>query len=47
MHLMCSFNANCIFHIYDDRGCEIINVDKELNHKLLETFSGWEFQGKY
>lgn len=39
-------NTNCIFHLYDDRGCEIINADKELHNKLLETFNGWELQEK-
>lgn len=39
-------NTKCIFHLYDDRGCEILNADKELHDKLLETFSGWEFQAK-
>ncbi|MEK4079951.1 DUF3885 domain-containing protein [Solibacillus sp. FSL K6-1126] len=40
-------NTNCIFHLYDDRGCEIISADKELHEKFLETFSGWELQGKH
>ncbi|MDI7744194.1 DUF3885 domain-containing protein [Lysinibacillus fusiformis] len=39
-------NTKCIFHLYDDRGCEIINADQELHVRLLETFSGWEMQSK-
>ena len=38
--------TNCIFHLYDDRGCEIINANKELHNKLLETFRGWELHAK-
>lgn len=39
-------NTKCIFHLYDDRGCEIINVNKNLHDELLEKFSNWKLQAK-
>ncbi|MEK9198261.1 MULTISPECIES: DUF3885 domain-containing protein [Bacillales] len=38
--------TKCIFHLYDDRGCEMINADKNIHEKLLETFSGWDLHAK-
>lgn len=38
--------TKCIFHLYDDRGCEIINAAVELHEKLLDYFKGWEIQVK-
>lgn len=39
-------NTHCIFHLYDDRGCEIINTDLEMHEKLLDIFNGWDMQAK-
>jgi len=36
-----NIRTKCIFHLYDDRGCEIINPDKHLHDKLVQKFSGW------
>lgn len=41
-----NMKTKCIFHLYDDRGCEIINADKNLHEKLLDTFSGWDLHAK-
>lgn len=30
-----------IFHLYDDRGCEIMNTSKELHEELVEHFKDW------
>ena len=35
-----------IFHIYDDRGCEIINADETLHNELVEAFTDWDIQVK-
>lgn len=39
-------NTNCIFHLYDDRGCEIINTDIEFHNELKDYFKEWEIQSK-
>lgn len=39
-------NTNCIFHLYDDRGCEIINTDMEFHKGLVNYFKKWEIQSK-
>lgn len=36
--------TNCIFHIYDDRGCEIMNSDVILHKELVDYFKEWEIQ---
>lgn len=41
-----NINTKCIFHLYDDRGCEIINADIKLHEQLLDTFKSWEKQAK-
>jgi len=38
--------TKCIFHIYDDRGCEIMNTDVKLHKELVEYFKEWEIQVK-
>ncbi len=38
--------TKCIFHLYDDRGCEIVNTNSGLHEKLLDVFSGWEKHAK-
>lgn len=38
--------TKCIFHIYDDRGCEIMNTDVKLHKQLVESLKGWEIQVK-
>ncbi len=38
--------TKCIFHIYDDRGCEIMNTDVKLHKELVEYFKKWEIQVK-
>lgn len=35
-----------VFHLYDDRGCEIINADVEIHEKLLDYFKCWSIQFK-
>lgn len=39
-------DTKCIFHVYDDRGCEVINTNLELHEKLVERLNGWEMQAK-
>ncbi|MEC1179944.1 DUF3885 domain-containing protein [Metasolibacillus meyeri] len=38
--------TKCIFHLYDDRGCEIMNVDEKLHQTLLNYLKKWEHQSK-
>ena len=38
--------TKCIFHIYDDRGCEIINADETLHYELVEALTDWDIQVK-
>lgn len=38
--------TKCIFHIYDDRGCEIMNTDVKLHKQLVESLKEWEIQVK-
>ena len=38
--------TKCIFHIYDDRGCEIMNTDMKLHKQLVESLKEWEIQVK-
>lgn len=38
--------TKCIFHIYDDRGCEIMNADEKLYKQLVEYFKDWDIQVK-
>lgn len=35
-----------IFHIYDDRGCEIMNTDVKWHKQLVESLKEWEIQVK-
>ncbi|MDN4492834.1 DUF3885 domain-containing protein [Ureibacillus aquaedulcis] len=41
-----NLNNKSIFHLYDDRGCEILNADIKVHKKLLEIFKGLEIQAK-
>lgn len=41
-----NISTNCIFHVYDDRGCEILNTDIEFHKELLDYFKEWEIQSK-
>jgi len=36
--------TKCIFHIYDDRGCEIMNTDVKWHKQLVESLKEWEIQ---
>lgn len=38
--------TKCIFHIYDDRGCEIMNSDVKLHKEIAERFKEWDIQVK-
>ncbi|MGN4128175.1 hypothetical protein ACMGD3_24685 [Lysinibacillus sphaericus] len=38
--------TKCIFHIYDDRGCEIMNTDVKLHQELVGYFKDWGIQEK-
>ncbi|MFJ5788866.1 hypothetical protein ACIP9G_02165 [Lysinibacillus sp. NPDC093197] len=39
-------NTKCIFHLYDDNGCEILNTDMEFHADLLDYFKEWNTQSK-
>ncbi|WP_107926149.1 DUF3885 domain-containing protein [Lysinibacillus parviboronicapiens] len=36
--------TKCIFHIYDDRGCEIMNTDVNVHQELAGYFKNGEFK---
>lgn len=38
--------TKCIFRIYDDRGCEIMNSDVKLHKELVNYFKEWGIQVK-
>ena len=38
--------TKCIFHLYDDRGCEIINADETIHNELVEALKDWDIQVK-
>ncbi|UZN01232.1 DUF3885 domain-containing protein (plasmid) [Lysinibacillus sp. MHQ-1] len=46
MYFLVNISTNCIFHVYDDRGCEILNTDIEFHKELLDYFKEWEIQSK-
>lgn len=41
-----NLTTKCIFHIYDDRGCEIMNINKSFHSELIDYFKVWEIQWK-
>ncbi|AUM65724.1 hypothetical protein C0R09_15030 [Brevibacillus laterosporus] len=41
-----NINTNCIFHLYDDRGCEIMNTNRAYHQELMNYFKEWETQSK-
>lgn len=41
-----NLTTNCIFHLYDDRGCEIMNTNQLFHAELIDYFKGWETQSK-
>ncbi|WP_425322216.1 DUF3885 domain-containing protein [Brevibacillus laterosporus] len=41
-----NINTNCIFYLYDDRGCEIMNTNRTFHQELMNYFKEWEIQSK-
>lgn len=41
-----NLSTNFIFHLYDDRGCEIMNTNKFFHSELIDYFKEWETQSK-
>ena len=41
-----NIKTKCIFHIYDDRGCEIMNTDVKLHKQPVESLKEYDIQVK-
>lgn len=41
-----NLRTKCMFHVYDDRGCEIMNTDVTLHEQLIDSLKEEEIQVK-